>query len=125
MEINLLNCQPITANKNYVPRMLLYNEFDNQLGANRLFSICLDSMKSWNSQANKKRWSKFIEDFLSLRNIPNIIQVLVKNVNIFSILIDILVGNIEETKFTKDWPEIESKLNIFFYEYINGLLADS
>lgn len=95
MEINLPISNTTSLNKNYVPRMLLYNEFDLQLGADRLFNICLESINSWPNQNYKKRWSKFIEDFHCLRNIPNLIQILAKNVNIFTILVDVLLGSLE------------------------------
>lgn len=68
--------------------------------------MCIQSMKTWTNEVHKKRWTKFIEDFHCLKNIPNLIQILAKNVNIFTIIIDILIGSPDENKLTKEWPEI-------------------
>lgn len=125
MELDLPSYQVAAIDKKYIPRMKIYDQFYEQKGADKLFDLCLEAMKSWANEAYKKRWSKFLEDFHCLKNIPNLLQVLVKNVKILSIVIDILIGSPDESKFTKEWSDIESKLNIFFYEYINSLLKDS
>jgi len=76
----------------YVPKMGLFEEFENEGGVNAIISVTQKSMKLWKSADQSKSWEMWLNELESFSEIPLFFQLFLKNTRCKDLLFKVLAG---------------------------------
>lgn len=76
----------------YVPKMGLFEQFENLGGVKHIISVTLQSLKLWKAEEQASSWELWLKELESFSEIPLFFQLFLKNTRCKDLMFKVLAG---------------------------------
>jgi len=113
------------SNIGYLPKMGVFERFEEQAGVKELISVTHRSLKLWKNKEAAEKWALWLQELESFSTIPLFFKFFIKNKNCKDLLFKILAGtpdkepstdNKKKTEETKKWDKEHQEAVMISYQ---------
>jgi len=118
----------------YVPKMGLFEEFEDQGGVKAIIQVTLQSLKLWRAEEQAKSWELWLRELESFSEIPLFFQLFLKNTRCKDLLFKVLAGlpdseilndGANKTEAKSRWEEEQKAAVQFNYKILSEAFSIS
>lgn len=92
----------------YVPKMGLFEKFEDQGGVKAIIQVTIQSLKLWKAEEQAKSWELWLRELESFSEIPLFFQLFLKNSRCKDLLFKVLSG-LPDSEITAEGNKSEAK----------------